>query len=176
MRSVIYAGLAAIFLADAAGADARINVRSDLTVVQAAQPGVPSCLATSRAEAEAALAATNALRRQHGLRPLRVNAALTAAATNHACEMAARGLMSHEGRGNTGPAQRVRAAGFQPRLTAENIAAGPFTLERVVAEWNRSPGHMGNILVPQMRDFGIGRAVAADGRTVFWTAVYAVPR
>ncbi|MDO5658192.1 MAG: CAP domain-containing protein [Paracoccus sp. (in: a-proteobacteria)] len=160
----------------AATADSRINVRNDLTVVQAARPGQPHCVATSRDDARQALEATNALRRQHGLRPLRVNAALAAAAAGHACDMAARGLMTHEGRAGGGPAQRARAAGFQPRTTAENIAAGPFTLERVVAEWNRSPGHMGNILLPQIRDFGIGRAVAEDGKTVFWAAVYAAPR
>ena len=72
--------------------------------------------------------------------------------------------------------QRVKGAGYRPAVTAENIAAGPFDLARVLAAWNRSPGHLGNIMLPPVSDFGIGHAVAADGKTIFWAAVYAAPK
>lgn len=171
-----FLGLIAAFCACGAAAEPhRISVRTDLTIVQAAQPGRPSCGMIAPEDAQGALAETNALRRAHGLAPLRVNRALSLSAANHACEMAARGLMTHEGLNGSGPGQRARQAGLSPAMTAENIAAGPFNRERVVMEWARSAGHRGNILIPQMREFGIGSALASDGRTVFWAAVYAAP-
>lgn len=144
--------------------------------VQASAPGRASCLATTAAETRAAAEATNAARRARGLAPVVPNATLSVAAARHACDMAARGLMTHTGTSTKGPSQRVKAVGYAPRITAENIAAGPYGLDRVLGEWNRSSGHLANILIPQLRDVGIGRAVGADGRTVFWSAVYGAPR
>lgn len=144
--------------------------------VQATAPGRASCLTTSAGQQAAGVAATNALRRSRGLGPVSPNAALAQAAARHACDMAERGRMTHAGSRSAGPSDRVKALGYAPSVTAENIAAGPFDLDRVLAEWNASPGHVGNIVIPQMRDFGIGQAVAADGRTRFWAAVYAAPR
>lgn len=144
--------------------------------VQASAPGRASCPATSATEARAAADATNAARRARGLGPVVPNAALSAAAAKHACDMAARGLMTHVGTSTKGPSQRVKALGYTPSITAENIAAGPFGLGRVLGEWNASSGHLANILIPQLREVGIGRAVGSDGRTVFWAAVYGAPR
>lgn len=144
--------------------------------VQASAPGRASCPATSAAETRAAAEATNAARRARGLAPVAPNATLSAAAARHACDMAARGLMTHTGTSTKGPSQRVKALGYTPRITAENIAAGPYGLGRVLNEWNSSSGHLANILIPQLRDVGIGRAVGSDGRTVFWSAVYGAPR
>ena len=84
--------------------------------------------------------------------------------------------MAHRGSSSSGPAARVKALGYAPRLTAENIAAGPYSLNRVLAEWNASRGHLENIYIPQVREVGIGRAVGSDGRTVFWSAVYGAPK
>ena len=84
--------------------------------------------------------------------------------------------MAHRGSKTTGPAQRVKALGYPTQITAENIAAGPFSLTRVLGEWNASAGHLENINIPQLRDVGIGRAIGSDGRTVFWSAVYAAPK
>lgn len=144
--------------------------------VQASAPGRASCIATSAAETRAAAGATNAARRARGLAPVVPNATLSLAAARHACDMAGRGLMSHTGTSTKGPSQRVKAVGYAPRITAENIAAGPYGLERVLHEWNRSSGHLANILIPQLRDVGVGRAIGTDGRTVFWAAVYGAPR
>jgi uncharacterized protein YkwD len=143
--------------------------------VQASAPGPATCPATTPAEAEAAVRATNAARAARGLAPVVPDARLSAAAAAHACDMARRGLMSHGGSATSGPSQLVKARGYAPRITAENIAAGPFGQDRVLAEWNGSAGHLANILIPQLRDVGIGRAIGTDGRTVFWAAVYAAP-
>ena len=84
--------------------------------------------------------------------------------------------MAHHGSATKGPSDRVKALGYQPSITAENIAAGPFDLQRVLAEWNGSSGHRANMLIPQVSEYGLGQAIGSDGRTRFWTAVYAAPR
>lgn len=171
-KRTIFRALTSAFLAllpATVMADANIDI-------QAAVPGKATCYRSSDAEIAAGVAASNAVRRAAGLPALRAHPHLARAAERHACDMAMRGRMTHAGSGTKGPMQRVKALGYRPMLTAENIAAGPFDLGRVLAEWNRSSGHLSNIMIPHTRDFGIGRAVAADGRTVFWAAVYAAPR
>ncbi|MFB2594135.1 CAP domain-containing protein [Paracoccus sp. p4-l81] len=148
---------------------------SDYPDVQASAPGKATCVATTAAD-NAAAAATNAARARSGLAPVKANDRLAKAAAAHACDMAQRGLMAHQGSTTTGPSQRVKAQGYRPALTAENIAAGPFDRARVLAEWNGSQGHLSNIMIPSLREVGIGRAIGSDGRTVFWAAVYAQPR
>lgn len=138
--------------------------------------GAATCLQTTAAQNASAAQTTNAVRARAGLAPVRPDSRLAQAAAQHACDMAERGRMTHQGSRSSGPAQRVKALGFAPRMTAENIAAGPFDLDRVLAEWNRSDGHLSNILIPQMSEFGIGQAIGADGRTRYWAAVYAASR
>lgn len=144
--------------------------------VQATAAGNATCYQTSAAENRAVAQATSATRRANGLPAVAPDPALAKAASDHACDMARRGLMTHVGTSTKGPMQRVKANGYAPSLTAENIAAGPFGQAQVQREWANSSGHIANIVIPQVRDVGIGRAVAADGRTVFWSAVYGAPR
>ena len=141
--------------------------------IAVAAAGRASCPATSAAMAATGLAATNAARAQAGLPPLRANAALDRAAAAHACDMANRGTMTHAGSATTGPMARARQMGYRPQTIAENIAAGRFELNGTLAQWSASPKHRANITIPSLRDFGIGTATAADGKTTFWTAVYA---
>lgn len=144
--------------------------------VQAAPPGRVDCQAPSAQVIAQGVAATNRARAQAGLSPVSANALLSRAAAAHACDMAQRGRMTHAGSRSSGPAQRIKALGYAPRITAENIAAGPYDAGQVLREWNSSGGHLANILIPQVRQFGIGHAIGADGRTRFWAAVYAAPR
>lgn len=144
--------------------------------IQVSAPGQASCHRTSAADAAAALAATNAARQSQGLSPLRTSPRLQRAAEAHACEMARNGMMTHRGQGGTGPGARVKKLGYAPRITAENIAAGYFDLTRVQREWTRSPGHRSNIMINGLRDHGIGRAVAADGKASYWVAIYGSPK
>ena len=144
--------------------------------VQASAPGEPVCYRTTAAENAIGAAATNRARSRAGLTPVVPNATLARAAQQHACDMAARGRMAHRGSRSSGPAARIKALNYAPSVTAENIAAGPFDLNGVLAEWNRSQGHLANIMIPQTRAFGIGRALGSDGRTVYWSAVYAAPK
>ena len=145
----------------------------DLAVATA---GAAACPTTSAAEVSAALARTNAVRREAGLAPLAANPVLQRVAEKHACDMARRGLMTHAGTSTTGPLARAKQEGYRPRVISENIAAGApgrFTLTGTLEQWALSPKHRANITIAQMQDFGIGHAVAADGTATFWTAVYA---
>ncbi|WP_323717784.1 CAP domain-containing protein [Paracoccus aminovorans] len=144
-------------------------------VVQAAAPGQVECRASSPAVTAAGLTANNRARRQAGLPPVAANALLASAAAAHACDMARSGRMAYAGSRSSGPAQRIKAAGYAPRITAENIAAGPYDVEQTLRAWSGSGGHRANMLIPQVREFGMGEATAADGRTRFWSAIYAAP-
>ncbi|WP_233253563.1 CAP domain-containing protein [Paracoccus binzhouensis] len=170
--SLVFLGL--MTLPAQAGGAARISTKATGQDLQ--RPGTVTCYQTSMRENQAAAQATNATRRARGLPALKPNADLAAAAARHACDMARRGVMSHRGSNTRGPMQRLKKAGYRPSIAAENIAAGPFTQERVLREWVRSSGHLANILIPQVRHYGIGKAVGADGRTVYWAAVYSAPR
>lgn len=173
LRTWAAAAMAVAFLPVGAMA---VTVRLDRTVVQATAPGPARCEPTTGAENAAIATVTSDQRRMRGLRPVRPNERLAQVAARHACDMARRGLMAHQGSTTKGPAQRVKQLGYRPALTAENIAAGPFGLGQVLGVWNQSPGHRHNILLPAIQEVGIGRAVANDGKTVFWAAVYAAPR
>lgn len=144
--------------------------------MQLMDPGAAQCVSSTAEDGAAVAAATSAMRASRGLPPVSANATLGRVAAAHACDMARRGRMTHIGSTTTGPAQRVKAMGYHPSVTAENIAAGPFTRARVLQEWNLSEGHRNNILIPQMREVGIGSAIGPDGKTRFWAAVYSVQR
>ena len=160
----------------AACGDGTVIKDNDPHSVQATAPGEATCLATSAAQNGAGVAATNSVRRAAGLAPVQSNMLLAQVAAQHACDMAQRGRMTHVGSKTTGPGPRVKAKGYAPMLTAENIAAGPYDLPRVLSEWNRSAGHLRNINIPQVRDYGVGQAIGADGKTRFWAAIYAAPK
>ena len=148
----------------------------DPHAMQLMPAGKATCLSTSASQNSHGAAATNAVRRNAGLPPVQPDPVLARVAAQHACDMAQRGRMTHIGSRTSGPGPRVKAAGYAPTVTAENIAAGPFSQSRVLAEWNASSGHLANILIPQLRGYGIGQAIGPDGKTRFWAAVYAAPK
>ena len=171
IKTMIAIGFAVLFATPSLAAD-------DVQISTKSRAGVAvTCYKTSRQENEAAVGATNVTRKQRGLAPLRANNDLALAAARHACDMAQRSVMSHRGANTRGPMQRLKKTGYKPRLAAENIAAGPaWGQERVLIEWERSSGHLANILIPQLKHYGIGKAIGADGKTVFWAAVYSAPK
>jgi uncharacterized protein YkwD len=110
--------------------------------------------------------------------PLRLNAALTRAAVDHAREMARYLEFDHRGHDGSTPAQRIRRAGYgQWRLVGENIAAGPMTAPELVQGWLSSPPHCENIMDARFADIGIGFAVnVASPQAVYWSQEFAAPR
>lgn len=140
--------------------------------VQVSAAGDASCGALSSGEVARAVAVTSAFRASRGLPAVSSDGRLNRIAAQQACHMAKTGLMSHAGPANEGPKHRAKAAGYAPSIIAENIAAGPYGLDQALGAWNASGGHIANITLPAVKDFGIGMATGADG-TRYWAAVYA---
>lgn len=143
-------------------------------VISAAGPA--SCAPSTAAERAATLAASNAARARTGQGPLVIHPTLQRVTEQMACEMARRGTMTHVSTDGGRPGPRLKAAGYRPAVTTENIAAGRMDLGRVMAEWTRSPDHLSNVVRPGLRHMGIGHATGSDGKTVYWSAIYAQPR
>lgn len=152
VRTVRLCSAAVFVLGLAACAASPSRENADVHDVQASAPGKAQCFTPSMAEQSAGVQATNAARSRNGLSPVQANATLARAAAAHACDMARRGRMTHTGSSSSGPGPRVKSLGYAPRVTAENIAAGPYTAPQALAAWNASSGHLQNILIPQMRD------------------------
>lgn len=94
--------------------------------------------------------------------------ALYSAAAAHARDMARRGYFEHRAPDGSEPKDRVRRAGYRPRLTGENIAYGPETAEEVVAGWLASAGHCANIMDPRFRDMGVAVAQGRKRGQFYW--------
>jgi len=95
--------------------------------------------------------------------PLTWNALLAAAALRHTQDMAYNGYREasaqepdapHTGSDGSTPQQRITAAGYDWRVSGENVAAG-YALADMVTAWLNSPGHCQNIMNPKFREIGI---------------------
>jgi len=108
--------------------------------------------------------------------PIRLSAALSLVASQHAVDMAQHGYFEHVDLDGRTPAERVKAAGYRERLVGENIAYGPTSAEEVVAGWLGSPGHCENIMDPRFLEMGLALAPgAARPRGFYWVQVLAQP-
>ena len=74
------------------------------------------------------------------------------------------------------PRDRVRRAGYESRLTGENIALGPESAEEVVAGWLDSPGHCANIMDARFQDIGVGVATGRGRGQIYWVQNFGVPK
>lgn len=115
----------------------------------------------------------NALRRQNGLAPLRVNDRLRAAADAHSAAMANRGFFSHESPDGTTFWKRV--ARFYPQgsrsywSVGENLLwsspdVAPSTAFRM---WLGSPPHRKILLTARWREIGLSAIHVTSGPGVF---------
>jgi uncharacterized protein YkwD len=123
-------------------------------------------------EPEKARDLINAYRKQKGLKPLKLNTALTEAAKAHSRDLAKWDRISHYGSDGSNPWDRVKRAGYNAKLAAENVGTGQTNLEEVMKGWQASPGHNKNLLLADAHDMGI--ALVQDPRTefkTFWTLV-----
>ena len=112
----------------------------------------------------------NTYRKQHGLRPLILNPALTEAAKLHARDLAKWDRISHYGSDGSNPWDRVKRVGYRAKVAAENVGTGQASVEEVMKGWEASPGHNKNLLLRDAEHMGI--ALVQDPRTefkTFWT-------
>lgn len=114
----------------------------------------------------------NGYRKQNGLKPLQINAALTAAAKAHSRDLAKWDRISHFGSDGSNPWDRVKRSGYNARLAAENVGTGQVSFEEVLKGWKDSPGHNKNLLLSDAEQMGI--ALVHEPKTefkTFWTLV-----
>ncbi|MFL6263385.1 MAG: CAP domain-containing protein [Thermoanaerobaculia bacterium] len=125
------------------------------------------------------LARVNAERAKDGRPALKLDPRLNEAAQKHAEDMLLRSYYDHFSPApeKTSPIERARKAGYAPRIVAENIARGPFTVNEVMDNWMLSREHRGNLLHPAFRDLGVGIAVGRNsvGLTVLWVQDFGSP-
>jgi uncharacterized protein YkwD len=143
-----------------------------------AAPGVLSDRDYSHTSLNAEMARDiiNAYRKQHGLKPLKLNPELTEAAKAHSRDLAQFDRISHYGSDGSNPWDRVKRTGYKARLTAENVGTGQINFNEVMKGWEESPGHNKNLLTPDGVHMGI--ALVQDPHTEFksfWTLVIASP-
>lgn len=131
---------------------------------------------TTRLDAEAARDMINAYRKQNGLKPLKLNTELTAAAKNHSRDLAKWDRISHFGSDGSNPWDRVKRTGYNAKLAAENVGTGQVTIDEVFKGWKESPGHNKNLLLADAEHMGI--ALVQEPKTefkTFWTLVLGTP-
>lgn len=121
---------------------------------------------------ESARDAINNYRRSKGLKPLKLDAELTTAARAHAQDLAKWDRISHYGSDGSNPWDRVKRAGYNAKLAAENVGTGQASFNEVLKGWQDSPGHNKNLLQAEAQNMGI--ALVHDPKTefkTFWTLV-----
>lgn len=101
------------------------------------------------------LADMNAYRAQYGLGTLIWNDTLAESSQTHSDDLAAHGILSHNGTDGSTPAFRAQRAGYRYRMIAENVASGQKNWPDVLQAWKDSPGHNKNLLSPTATEIGI---------------------
>jgi uncharacterized protein YkwD len=103
----------------------------------------------------------NALRKQHGLAPLRLSASLSAAARQHSSEMAARGYFSHSSANGSSFDKRIAryypVGGSHYWSVGENLLWSSPDVDAggALDMWWNSPEHRKNMLTARWREIGL---------------------
>ncbi|VDC21264.1 CAP domain-containing protein [Pseudogemmobacter humi] len=118
----------------------------------------------------------NDLRASRGLKPLRPSASLEKAATAHACDMAGRNFMGHRGSDGSTLKTRLRSVGYGLSTATENVARSsqPPSSATAARLWSNSPGHLVNLLNPQITEMGLA-VIEGEGGS-YYVFVGAKPR
>jgi len=109
--------------------------------------------------------------------PLAMATTLTAAASLHSLDMAARGRLGHDGSDGSDSGERMTRAGYTWQVAGENVAAGQHDADAAVAAWLESPGHCATLMNANFTETGVAFALApGKNPAVYWTQVFAAPR
>lgn len=115
----------------------------------------------------------NAVRRNHGLAPLRLSLPLSAAADAHSRAMGKFGFFSHESRDGSEFWARVKRwygpSGYRSWAVGENLlwSSGQLSAGAAVKLWMESPGHRKNILTRSWREVGLSAVAVSSAPGVF---------
>jgi uncharacterized protein YkwD len=83
------------------------------------------------------------------------NSKLFAAGAGHATDMGQKNYFSHTSQDGRTFDQRITAAGYTWSAAGENIAAGQTSIEQVMNDWLKSPGHCANIMNGTYTEVGV---------------------
>ena len=123
-----------------------------------------------------ALSMVNAYREKEGLPPLAFDPKLKQAARAHAQDLAENDRISHFGSDGSDPWERVGRTGFNPKVAAENVGTGQLSFAEVFREWQLSPSHNKNLLLPDATHMGVAVVSKADTQfKTFWSLVLGAP-
>ena len=148
----------------------RGQLKSTAAVAKPARANAPQRNAVRAAMAaleSSVVARMNAVRRSHGLWPLRLNGRLRTAALFHSRDMGRRGYFEHDSITGTPFWRRIErfypSRGFSSWTVGENLLWGSDTYDATFAvrEWMNSPSHRRNLLSRSWREVGIGAAFFA---------------
>jgi uncharacterized protein YkwD len=135
---------------------------------------------------DAVLCLINERRKKQGLKRLRSNGSLRAAAQSHSHAMDAANFFSHDGANGSSPLSRIRSTGYLGGAgnwgIAENIRWGEGSLaspRAAVSAWMRSAGHR-QAMLGRYREVGIGVALGSPagggGNAAIYTADFGYRR
>ena len=119
------------------------------------------------------LSKLNQIRRSHGLVPVKLNRALSAAAAQHTVEMLAAGYFQHESVDGSAFWKRIQrfypSAHYRSWSVGENLLweGEPLDANAALALWMASPEHRANILTPGWREIGIAAIYKTNAPGVF---------
>jgi uncharacterized protein YkwD len=145
----------------------------------AGQPDQPSFyrdLAQPGAQLDTAAAASmiSGYRTNNGLPAVTLDPALTAMAQAQAEIMARRDKLEHNVKKPF--VKRLKAAGYDAKIAAENIGAGYHTLAEAFSGWRDSNSHRANMLLAGATRMGIAAVYTPGSKyKVYWALILAEP-
>ena len=128
----------------------------------------------ARLDDAAAASMISGYRMNNGLPPVTLDPDLTRMAEAQAAIMAKRDKLDH----NAGKpfVVRLKAAGYDAKIAAENIGAGYHTLAEAFSGWRDSPPHNANMLLKGATRIGIAAVYTpASKYKVYWALIIAAP-
>jgi len=158
------------------GLVAILAVLALLTVgaVGATAAGKPARTLTAANQLESqVLVELNAIRREHGLVPLRASRPLSTAADSHSRAMGTFGFFAHSSRDGSAFWKRVQRYygpnGYDSWAVGENLLWSTTGIDaaRAVKLWMGSPGHRKNILQSRWREVGLSAVTVPAAPGVF---------
>ena len=165
-------------------ADERVSAWQTQTIPQAPAPlpavpppaaAPPRQLTVFERQAAETIEITNAFRRRNGLPEFKEDPVCSAAAFDHAQDMARRSYFDHFGPGGSSPTTRYKHRNItQQRVirVTENIARGNGTTpESALRMWLDSSGHRKHLVGTEMNHIGVG---VANGSCFFAACTYFV--
>ena len=135
---------------------------------------LPEAYRISRADAPRIqfrmLDSVNALRRGSGLRPVKLNASLIAAAATHSRDMSAQNRPWHFGSDGSSPAVRAWNAGYRQTMLGENISETFETEIETLVVWMNEAAARSVILNPRAEHLGFQWHQDRSGK-IWWTLI-----